>query len=322
MIGRRIVEFFWGPADPRAYALVRIGLAIGGLVNLVDLWPHRLEYYASTGMVPLDAVHQAMNGIRYVSVFDYAGSEGATTAIFAAAAVALAALGLGVFPRLAAVFVFLWHLSESHRAPPILHGWDHILRAYSLLVLVSPMPQVWMAGRTTRLKSVPAYGLRMMQWQLAVIYFTTVWQKVPDPYWRNGQLLAYFSVSLFSRAPDTLLLVRHEWVSALGTYASLAIEASIPWLLWFKRTRVAGLLAGFGLHFLVAATARITVFSTCVMVPYAAFLESADIDWLSAIAAARSPRAILDVLLAGRNAESDASGASGTKRPGPLERAI
>jgi hypothetical protein len=301
MIARRVVDFFWGPADARAYALVRVALAIGGLVNLVDLWPHRFELYASTGVVSLDAVHAAMNGIRYFSIFDYAASEGAVTAVFAAAAVALVALGLGVFPRVAAVLVVLWHLSSSHRAPPVLHGWDHILRAYSLLVLVSPMPKVWSVLRRGQPSgSVPAYGLRMMQWQLAVIYMTTVWQKLPDPYWRNGQLLAYFSVSLFSREPNTLFLVRHEWLSALATYISLAIEASIPWLLWFQTTRVLGLLAGFGLHFLVAVTARIAIFSTCMMIPYAAFLQAADIDWLSALARSRSLRELRGLLLAGR----------------------
>jgi hypothetical protein len=302
---RRVFDFFWGPADARAYALVRIALAIGGLVNLVDLWPHRFELYASTGIVSISAVHAAMGGIRYLSVFDWVGSEGAVTAVFVAAALALVALGLGAFPRVAAAFVYLWHLSSSHRAPPILHGWDHILRAYSLLVLVSPMPDVWSVGprawRKLRAGSVPAYGLRLMQWQLAVIYMTTVWQKVPDPYWRNGQLLAYFSVSLFSRDPGTLFLVRHEWLSALATYGSLAIEAAIPWLLWFETTRMLGLLAGFGLHFLVAVTARIAIFSTCMLIPYAAFLESADIDWLSALARSRSLREIVDLLAAGRS---------------------
>ncbi len=324
MMVKRVVDFFWGPADARAYALVRIALAIGGLVNLIDLWPHRFELYASTGLVSLDAVHAAMSGIRYFSVFDYVGSEGGVTAVFAAAAVALVALGLGVFPRVAAGLVVLWHLSSSHRAPPVLHGWDHILRAYSLLVLVSPMPKVWSLRQRGRPDgSVPAYGLRMMQWQLAVIYMTTVWQKLPDPYWRNGQLLAYFSVSLFSRDPRNLFLVRHEWLSALATYASLAIEASLPWLLWFRPTRMLGLLAGFVLHFLVAVTARIAIFSTCIMIPYAAFLESADIDWLSALAraaagggvgAARSqgPRQFMDILLAGRQrAGSMPSGSEG-----------
>ncbi len=62
-----------------------------------------------------------------------------------------------------------------------------------------------------------------------------------------------------------------------------------------------GLLAGFGLHFLVAVTARIAIFSTCMLIPYAAFLETADIDWLSALARSRSLREIAGLLAAGRS---------------------
>jgi hypothetical protein len=292
----RVFDFFWGPADPRAYALVRIALALGGLVNLAELWGVRFEFYASSGMIPFAAVLETMNGLPYFTVFDSIGSDRGTTAVFVAGALALVALGLGVYPRFSAVCVFLWHLSASHRAPPILHGWDHILRAYSFLVLVSPMPRVWCVRWGARAReaanalteSVPVYGLRLMQWQLVVIYLTTVWLKLPDAYWRNGSLLAYFSVSLFSRTPQNLFLVRHEWVSALGSYVSLAIETSVPFLLASRKTRWFGLFSGFSLHFLVALTAKIAVFSTCMIIPYIAFLEEPEIDWFVALAKSRS----------------------------------
>jgi hypothetical protein len=284
----RVLAFFWGPADPRTYALVRRALALAGLVNLVDLWPHRYEYFASTGAIAMSAVRQARGSGLYLSLFDFVGSERGVTAVFAFAAASLVALGLGVATRASALGVFVWHLSYCHRAFPILHGWDHILRAYSLLVLVSPTGDTGNAGHGR--EAVPAYGLRLMQWQLFVLYTTTVWLKVPDAYWRNGQLLAYFEVSIFSRIPDTTLLVRHEWISAVGTYASLATEAAVPWLLWFKRTRLLGLGAGVALHFAIALTGRIAIFSTCMLVPYMAFLDGDDIDRLGrALRAAVGP---------------------------------
>ncbi|MEI4861456.1 hypothetical protein Q8G41_28095, partial [Klebsiella pneumoniae] len=79
----------------------------------------------------------------------------------------------------------------------------------------------WLSPRESDEDDVPAYGLRLMQWQLLIIYTITVWLKVPDQYWRNGQLLAYFSVSFYSRTPDSLMLVNHEWLSALQTWLSL-----------------------------------------------------------------------------------------------------
>jgi hypothetical protein len=294
---KRLIAFFWGPADPRAYALVRIALAVAALANLIDLWPHRYEYLARDGMVSLEGLRRATAGKAYVSIFDSNPSDAGVTAIFALAALAIVALGLGWWTRLSAALVFAWHVSYCHRAFPVLHGWDAILRSYSFLVLISPSGRVWSLDAVRRpdpndRADVPVYGLRLMQWQLFILYFMTVWLKVPDVFWRSGQVLAYFSISQYSRNSDGLFLVRHEWLSTLGTYLSMAAEASIPWLLWSRRMRFLGMAAGFGLHFIIGVTARLGVFSICMIPPYMAYLERGDIDWLIAVGRARSMSAL------------------------------
>jgi hypothetical protein len=280
----QIIQFFWGPSDARTYALVRISLSIAGLVNLIDLWPHRFEYFASGGMIPLHVVREATRGGLYGSVFFWVSSQTGVTAVFLAAALALVTLGLGIFTRASAALVFAWHASYSVRAVPVLHSWDSILRIYSLIALVSPAGRAWSLAHALRplpedSHPAPAYGLRLMQWQLYVLYLTTFWLKVPDPFWRSGQLLAYFSVSLYSRAPNSLFLIRHEWISSVGTYLSLAVEASVPWLLSFRRTRPFGLLSGLGFHLVIAASAKLAIFSLCMVPPYMSFLDRRDIDW-------------------------------------------
>jgi hypothetical protein len=294
---RPLFDLFWGPSDPRTYALVRIGLSVAGLVNLIDLWPHRYEYFASSGMISLDVIRNATRGGLYSSVFFWVSSERGVTAIFLCAALALVAFGAGVWTRVSAALVFAWHASYSVRAFPVLHSWDSILRIYSFLALISPTGRVWSLAHLLRplpkdREPVPVYGLRLMQWQVYVLYLTTVWLKVPDPFWRNGQLLAYFSVSLSSRTPDNLFLVRHEWISAIGTYLSLATEASVPWLLSFRRTRPLGLLCGLALHLMIGATAKLAIFSICMIPLYMAFFDERDIDWLVAwVVRARGIRA-------------------------------
>lgn len=284
---RRFIEFFWGPSDPRTYALVRGALSLAGLVNLIELWSHRYEYFAATGMVAKNAVHRTASGGLYFTVFNWIDSETSVTLVFACAGLALFTLGFGFCTRASAAVVFAWHLSYSDRAFPILHSWDAILRVYSLLVLVSPTGRVWSLDRVLWPKpadreDVPIYGLRLMQWQLFVIYITTVWLKLPDEFWRSGQLCAYFGLSFYSRTPSNLFLIRHEWISAIQTYLSLVIEASVPWLLAFRRTRFAGLAAGFALHFAIAVTSTLSVFSVSMVAPYFAFLDRQDIDWVVA----------------------------------------
>ena len=143
---RKVVDFFWGPADPRTYALVRITLAVAGLVNLVDLWPYRHEYLASTGMISLDLIRNGARGGLYGSVFFWVTSETGVTAVVLLAALALVALGAGVWTRAAAALVFAWHVSYSLRAFPVLHSWDSILRIYSFIVLLSPTGRIWSAS--------------------------------------------------------------------------------------------------------------------------------------------------------------------------------
>ncbi len=290
-LARKVTDYFWAGTDPRVYALVRIALSIAALVNLVDLWPRRAMYFSSAGMIALSAA-RASAGRYHDSIFYWVTSEGGVTAVFVCAALAILALGLGLGTRAAALLVWAWHLSYSHRAFPILHGWDAVLRSYSFLVLVSPTGRVWsldhvLRPRATDGDDVPVYGLRMMQWQLFVLYTTTAWLKLADPFWRNGQVLLYFSLSQYSRAPDDLFLVHHEWISAIGTYLTMATEVSLPWLLWFKRTRPLGILAGFGLHITIATTAQLGVFSTCMIPPYFAFLDRGDVDWLVRVARER-----------------------------------
>jgi hypothetical protein len=286
---RKIVDYFWRGVDPRVYALVRIALAVTAMANLVDLWPRRLTYFSSSGMISDAAVRAVAAGKLYYSVFHWVSSDGGVTAVFVGAALAIVALGLGIGTRFAAALVWAWHLSYSHRAFPILHGWDAVLRSYSFLFLVSPTGRVWslehvFAPRDDDADDVPAYGLRLMQWQLFVLYTTTVWLKVVDPFWRNGQVLLYFSLSQYSRNPDDLFLVRHEWISALGTYLTIVTETAIPWLLWFRRTRPLGLLGGFGLHFGIWLSApQLDVFSMCMITPYLAFLDRQDVDWLTGV---------------------------------------
>jgi hypothetical protein len=292
---RKVYDFFWNGVDARVYALVRIAVAFGGLANLVDLWPRRQMYFSSSGMISLEAVRFLSAGKYHWSIFYAVTSEAGVTAVFLAAGAALVALGLGLGSRVAAALVLAWSLSYSDRAFPVLHGWDAVLRSYTFLVFVSPLGRVWSVDRLLWPRErdgddVPVYGLRLMQWQLFILFTTTVWLKVPDPFWRTGQVLAYFGMSQYSRNPDDLFMVRHEWVSAIGTYLTLATELGIPWLLWFRRTRPVGLLAGFGLHLSIATQAKLGVFSLCMIGPYLAFLERADVDWLVTLTRARSAR--------------------------------
>lgn len=286
------VDLFWEKVDPRPYAIVRIGFAIASLFNWYELFVRRSQFFGPNGMIDGDIVRKAIAFQPYYSVFTHTRTDATMTAAFLVALVAIVALGVGFYTRVAAVLVYVFHLSYSHYAFPILHSWDALLRVYAFLVMLSPCGLAWsidakraaarrVSGGLPQQPSI--YGLRLMQWQLAVIYVSTVWLKVPDASWRNGKLLAYFQMSMYSRFPSVTLLAKYEILSNLLTYASLAIEMSVVFLLWSARLRWVGVFLGVSLHLGIAATSRLTVFSLCIVAPYGAFLTGPDVDRAEAV---------------------------------------
>lgn len=274
--------------DPRPYALVRMAIAIAALVNLVDLWPDRHAFFAETGMIDLAVMKNAIGSDPYYSVFHHITSESGVTAVFLIAAVAMVCLGVGLCTRISAIAVFVFHLSYTYRAFPCLHGWDTLLRVFSFLVMLSPVSAVWALDRlwmkrlgwiSSESRRVPCYGLTLMKIQVVVIYLQTVWLKVDDEFWRNGEFFSYFMMSMYSRFPDPAWA---GWttLSSVMTYSTLLIELAVPFLLLFPTTRGIGFLLGFGLHFGIAVTSVLHVFSVAMMATYFAFLDGREIDAL------------------------------------------
>jgi hypothetical protein len=276
---RAVEEWFLGTADPRAYAGLRIGYAFAAAFVFVDLWRFRRELFSRSGVLG-GAVREHALG---PNLFAFIESDLGVDVFLVVALAAIVCLALGVRPRLSALVVYVWTVSYSATVPEALGGFDTILRVVGFILVISPQVDVWSVGKQTSARP-PAYGLRLVQCQLAIIYGCTVWLKAPDPFWRSGDAVPYFLMSMFARQPGA------PWYDApllgnLLTYSTLIVEASLPLLLWARRTRGLGLLLGSALHVGIALGARLTAFTLCMLPLYVAFLETHDFDRLYAFAA-------------------------------------
>lgn len=286
-------QFWFKPVDARIYAWIRIGFAVVALINLADLWQDRHSFFADTGILDLATARANAADQPLFSIFFWISSESAVTAVFLVTALALACLGLGIFPRVTAIWAYVWHVSIVNRAFPIIHGWDMVLRIFSFFIMISPIGNAlrlrWNKHRSAEPKSLPntedesslemlpRYGLVLFQIQLAVIYWQTVWLKLSDQFWRNGEFISYYMMSMYTRFPDSAWADR-LLISNVLTYGTLIAEISIPLLLFFKRTRVLGFVVGWGLHLGILAMSNLVVFSLIMLVPYLAFLDNDDIQ--------------------------------------------
>ena len=263
--------------DERSYALFRIVFASVALANLVNLWFYRETLFSSGGMISADAIAQ-VGWQSKLSVFAIVESSWGVVIVFAMAAVAMVCLGLGISARLAAVVVFVWHLSFINRILPVSTGWDHVLEVYSFLVMVSPLGLCWSWRKISAAALVPMYGITLMRVQLLVIYWQGVTVKLGDKFWQDGEFMTYFLMSVHARWPHERVVGWNDWLIPV-TYVVLLIEIAIPLLLLIPRTRKIGFWLGFGFHLLILVFARhIFMFSLTMWMTYAAFATTGLLD--------------------------------------------
>jgi len=281
-------KLFLRAEDERVYAAVRIGFALVALCNLVLIWPWRGNLLSSSRMIDLAAAG-GRRDLGSVLLFHFFQTPAQVSVVMCLAAGSMLLLLLGIWPRLAATLVFLWHLSFIARSPMALAGWDMLLRAFSFLLLVSPMgrcwtlPALWKKGQMLP-QQVARYGLVLMQLQVMTVYFQTVVAKLvnPNPYWRNGELIPYFLLSHFARWPDAWVAKQASLLLPL-TYLALLIEVAIPVMLFVKRTRFWGALLGLLFHgFICVISHNIGPFTLVMGMTYLAFLTGSDVQRLEA----------------------------------------
>lgn len=278
--GLAIEEWLLEPIDARVYALVRMFYGMTVFAIILEVWPVRAQLFSADGM----SWHRP--DLLFYIPLKYATSQGQVTALMAFAAVCALCMTVGLFTRAMAVLLYFWNFAYCAIGYPAESGYDGIARILGFLFIWAPTIRTW--SLDARIfgpgeRELPRYTLRLIQFQLAIIYVCTVWLKAPDAYWRNGELMSYFMMSMYSRFQTWHWA---EWgrASALMSWGTLFAETAIPiCMLINPRLRRFGFLMGLGLHGGIAVTSTIGMFSFAMVPLYLAFLQREDIDDLIAL---------------------------------------
>lgn len=277
--GKAIENWFMDPIDARVYACVRIAYGFLCLAVIIETWPVSDSLFSEVGM----SWHRP--DLLWYLPFKYVRSPSAVRWLMAAAGTASIMMMLGLFTRFAAVALYLWNFTYCAIGYPAEAGYDGIARIVGFVMIWAPLQRTW--ALDARIfgpgnPEEPRYTLRLMQVQLVIIYIATVWLKAPDGYWRSGELMAYFLMSMYARVPSWHWA---EWgrTSVLMTWGALIAETLIPFCLFSPRYRRLGYLLGLGLHGGIALTSTIHMFSLAMVPLYLAFLTREDIDAVAAL---------------------------------------
>ncbi len=279
---RKLLErLLLAPADGRIYACVRIAFAVAALMNLILLWPERHCLLTDAGMIDQEVTRQTYLW-PYLTVFDWCRDDTSVAIVMLAAGAAMILLLAGKMQRLAALLIYVWHVSYTTRGLTGMGGWDEVLRCVSFLVLISPLPAVWSLERASeQAPAARSYGLTLMRFQLLVIYWQTVLERLDSKFWLSGEFMGYYLLSHNARWPAVWLVDFDLSLRGL-TYLILIVEAALPLMLISRRWHRAGMLTGFLFHFGIFVTSyNLLMFLLSMMVLYVAFLRTDDINWMT-----------------------------------------
>jgi hypothetical protein len=289
-------DFWFGALDSRPIGIFRICFAALLLKDALYHLPLAGVFYSDNGVLPRLVLWDGLASSEHLSLMDALAYDWMAALFFLLWAGVALCLLVGYRTRLMAVLNFVIVLSVHERNIYLLTGADTVLRVLSFWMMFLPLAESYsidsIRAPTTHGQQVECHGyafpLRMIQFQVALIYLVTGLLKLMGDSWRSGtalytvlqvqSILLPFGQWLGTHAPD--------WLLRALTYGVMLIELAFPFLVFApfarSRLRAIALAAGTALHIGIALTMvmPMTDFSLLMLTSYLLFFEPTWIDWL------------------------------------------
>jgi hypothetical protein len=280
-------RFWFSPIPPHIYALLRIALGLvgcGTLFGLRDL----STFWFLDGLVPLHV--GAVGPKQYLIAHGLGHAAGAV--LYVVTSFSFVAMTIGFQTRIAvpaALFTSLIQVAWNYLP---LSGADAAMRVFLFCLVWTDCGSVWsidawlaarrnVDGPPTASETTSIAPLRLIRFQIALIYVSAGIWKIFNPYWRDGSAVHYVVQSnVYRRLAHGMPLAFDHVVSVL-TYGTLAWELSFGLLLLFAPTRRIAILAGILLHLGMLLTIEIGPFHYVMLASYLAFLNPDAVPQLS-----------------------------------------
>jgi hypothetical protein len=280
-------RFFYARQSPTPVALFRILYGVVVIATLILLHPDWLAWYGPHSWMTLSTMHEMEPGMRLNVFAVIPQTNAAIEALFWIALASAILLTIGLFTRVNSIIVFLCLASIDQRNLNILNGGDTFLRVAGFFLIFAPAGAAFSVDRFIRVRrgresaEIPAsspWAQRMIQIELALVYFVSFCWKIQGASWIHGTALYYvYHLDEIQRFPLPQWLL-NPTILKLGTWAALAVEFSLGVLIWIKKLRYAILTLGLLFHLYLEYSLNVPMFQWDVLSAYVLFIEPADLD--------------------------------------------
>lgn len=286
-------KFWFGFGDPTTLAVFRILAASVILANLLLLRPQWTDFYTDRGFVDHDLAKRFMSPLvplagggavpRLNLLGGYPSEAWSWTVLnLATLAALLTVLGLGT--RIAAITLAVLLTTIHHRGGFVLYGGDTVMRNSAIYLALAPCGLALSLDRLAYRKKhgltaeedrpvISMWPQRLIQYNLALIYFTTTWAKWYGTLWKNGTATWYPArLNEFKRLPVPSFFNEFPMVT-ITTYGTLFVEFALGVLVWFRAYRKWVLLAGLLMHGYIEWSMNVPLFAFAICSMYVTFYE-------------------------------------------------
>lgn len=279
---RRADGYWFGRGSPTTFGLFRILIGAIALINLIVLYPDFEAWFTEKGFVPWWVASRWLGPDWRVNVFQGVVDENATRAIYLTITAAAFLTMIGLWSRLATAILAFGYISLHHRNPILLHSGDTLIRLFLIYLALGPAGAACSMDRFIGLwrgrieeppKPMSMWPQRLITFQLALMYFTTVWHKAHGTRWRE------FSATWF---PDQLHEFDRFWVPGFlsqqpivgfTTIMTLLVELALATLVFAPSLRKWVLILGLMLHGYIDYRYNIPYFGWIVACGYLCFYD-------------------------------------------------
>ena len=275
-IGDRWNQFLFRPIDVAQYSALRIGLGTLVTIYFIQLLPFYPVQFSQEGWLATRQDLLLPNSGPW-SVLFLLGDKTQTLYFFLTAIFCASAFTLGFFTKVTGWISLIALISVWNQNPLILDGDDAILRVMLFYLLLSPCGRVLSLDsgfKCPRVKS-EIWPLRLIQFQLALIYFVSGWVKFHSPEWQDGSVLQYVLIHPeYSRWDFTPLLTNPFILLLMSTLTFIIMwwEVLFPFLLFHPKSRCICIFIGIAFHLGLLIFMNLRWFSEIMLVLYLAFV--------------------------------------------------
>jgi len=277
--------------------LSRIGIGALLLFQYGLVTPYVLEFWGDAGWMPREAALGYIDNVWMQSVFFYFTAPWQWLVFHVFFLLCCFAFMVGWRTSWVKWVVLAGKISYDYRNPLFAYGADSIIINMLFVMCFAPIGRAISLDRVRAVRAakrrnleaaLPPYAspwagacIRLIQIQMAVLFFYTGVKKLKSEEWWNGDAIwLVFTMNDYYSGFLVDLLARQYWLSSAGTYGTILIELAFPFLIWQRATRPYLLAAAVFLHLMFLFTMQLIFFALAMIMGHMSFVRP---EWLTSL---------------------------------------